>query len=154
MAAGWLAAGDGAAEETCTARVDSSRRTESQRSARPAPGRPRRSRFPRAPGQRSRAPAAARQSSSGLPLSRVGYRCWYVSSRGRGSQFWSDLRHVVRARVGLGGTERWGGRFVVSRARVIELVLSSYCARLQKRKSTDCARKSTDCAPAASMCMW
>jgi hypothetical protein len=40
----------------------------------------------------------------GLPLSRVGYRCWYVSSRGRGSQFWSDLRHVVRARVGLGGT--------------------------------------------------
>ena len=40
----------------------------------------------------------------GLPLSRVGYRCWYVSSRGRGSQFWSDLRHVVRARVGLGGS--------------------------------------------------
>ena len=47
----------------------------------------------------------------GLPLSRVGYRCWYVSSRGRGSQFWSDLRHVVRARVGLGGTGDARGTF-------------------------------------------
>jgi len=47
----------------------------------------------------------------GLPLSRVGYRCWYVSSRGRGSQFWSDLRHVVRARVGLGGTGDVRGTF-------------------------------------------
>ena len=47
----------------------------------------------------------------GLPLSRVGYRCWYVSSRGRGSQFWSDLRHVVRARVGLGGSGDARGTF-------------------------------------------
>lgn len=47
----------------------------------------------------------------GLPLSRVGYRCWYVSSRGRGSQFWSDLRHVVRARVGLGGSVDARGTF-------------------------------------------
>ena len=54
----------------------------------------------------------------GLPLSRVGYRCWYVSSRGRGSQFWSDLRHVVRARVGLGGTsDARGGDDLRERAR-------------------------------------
>ena len=44
-----------------------------------------------------------------LPLSRVGYRCWYVSSRGRGSQFWSDLRHVVRARVGMEDGPARGG---------------------------------------------
>jgi hypothetical protein len=54
----------------------------------------------------------------GLPLSRVGYRCWYVSSRGRGSQFWSDLRHVVRARVGLGGSgDARGGDDLRERAR-------------------------------------
>ena len=54
----------------------------------------------------------------GLPLSRVGYRCWYVSSRGRGSQFWSDLRHVVRARVGLGGSgDVRGGDDLGERAR-------------------------------------
>lgn len=54
----------------------------------------------------------------GLPLSRVGYRCWYVSSRGRGSQFWSDLRHVVRARVGLGGSgDAHGGDDLGERAR-------------------------------------
>ena len=34
----------------------------------------------------------------GLPMSRAAYRCWYVTSRRRGSQFWSDLERAVEER--------------------------------------------------------
>ena len=39
----------------------------------------------------------------GLPMSRAAYRCWYVTSRRRGSQFWTDLERAVRLAPGRRG---------------------------------------------------
>ena len=44
----------------------------------------------------------------GLPVSRVAYRCWYVTSRRRGSQFWSDLERAVEEGGARGGVARDG----------------------------------------------
>ena len=44
----------------------------------------------------------------GLPVSRVAYRCWYVASRRRGSQFWSDLERAVEEGGARGGVARDG----------------------------------------------
>ena len=72
-----------------------------------------------------------------LPLSRVGYRCWYVSSRDRGSQFWSDLRHVMRARVVSDGSARGGTRGGATRNRTRDLVGGGGGARREAWASGD-----------------